>query len=145
MNSRAKAQKAVGILTMDVLRDRIFASAGCCEWCGRSIVYEEFEVDHIISLSQQGQNMPQNLAIACVDCNRRKSNKHPARFAAEIAARQSVRTQLVQRILAESDLDGAVQQSFLDAPVTHESLDSINSQDAVQLPYNWSSLDNTRD
>ena len=77
LNDRAKESRVPGRLSAADLRDRILASGGRCEWCARNLVGAEFELDHVISLSQRGANSPANLAVACPDCNRRKADKHP--------------------------------------------------------------------
>jgi 5-methylcytosine-specific restriction endonuclease McrA len=46
----------------------------CCEYC---LIHEDdtflgCEVDHIISLKHSGTDDPNNLAFACVFCNRHK-------------------------------------------------------------------------
>lgn len=57
-------------------RDFIMRRAnGCCEYC--QILYDfspdTFEIEHIISLFQDGTNELENLAFSCGGCN---SNKH---------------------------------------------------------------------
>ena len=43
MNARAKRVKAKGILTAELLRDRIFESGGRCEWCHADLVSDGYE------------------------------------------------------------------------------------------------------
>ncbi|MEL6354443.1 MAG: HNH endonuclease signature motif containing protein [Cyanobacteria bacterium J06627_28] len=47
-----------------------------CEYCHASEKwqYVRFTVDHIVPLALGGSNEPNNLALACFHCNRRKSN-----------------------------------------------------------------------
>ncbi|MEB3336911.1 MAG: HNH endonuclease signature motif containing protein, partial [Leptolyngbyaceae bacterium] len=51
-----------------------------CEYCHASEKWQYvlFTVDHLIPLSQNGQNTLENLALACFHCNRRKSAKTTA-------------------------------------------------------------------
>ena len=48
-----------------------------CEYCHTSELwqYVPFTIDHIIPLSLGGTDDPENLALACFHCNRRKSNQ----------------------------------------------------------------------
>ena len=48
-----------------------------CEYCHASEKwqYVSFTVDHVIPLSKGGTDTPDNLALACFHCNRRKSDK----------------------------------------------------------------------
>jgi hypothetical protein len=48
-----------------------------CEYCHASEQwqYVPFTVDHIIPLSKGGRNNFENLALACFNCNRQKSDK----------------------------------------------------------------------
>lgn len=50
-----------------------------CWWCGELLV-NGYEVDHRIPLSRGGSDGVENLVIACVSCNRRKSNKLPSEW-----------------------------------------------------------------
>jgi len=49
---------------------------GLCWWCGDPHG-DNYEVDHRIPLSRGGTNWPENICIACFDCNRSKHNKLP--------------------------------------------------------------------
>jgi hypothetical protein len=48
-----------------------------CEYCHTSEQwqYVRFTVDHIVPLIQGGSDAPDNLALACFHCNRRKSGR----------------------------------------------------------------------
>ena len=48
-----------------------------CEYCHTSErwQYVRFTVDHIAPLAQGGSDTPDNLALACFHCNRRKSDR----------------------------------------------------------------------
>ncbi|MEL6408461.1 MAG: HNH endonuclease signature motif containing protein [Chloroflexota bacterium] len=141
MNARAKADGKAGRLTVAGLRDRIYASGGKCEWCTVSLVGQDFEVDHIIPLQRGGENTADNIAVACPACNRRKSAKHPARFAQETVAQTGERTPLIVRVLTYYDAEATVQQSlFSDSPDDQPTL-SIDSEDdnyeEDPPPYRW--------
>jgi len=46
-----------------------------CQICGRHLLDDEIEFDHIIPHSKGGSTEEYNLQVACFDCNRQKSNK----------------------------------------------------------------------
>ena len=48
---------------------------GLCEYChtAEQWQYVPFTMDHILPLAQGGTSTPDNLALACFHCNRRKS------------------------------------------------------------------------
>ena len=144
LNTRAKQLGTAGELNAVLLRHRILESGGRCEWCGVSLVNEEFELDHVVSLSQRGRNLPRNLAVACVNCNRRKSYKHPARFAAEIYSETHVKTPLVAAVLERHGIEPIKQTRLFekDEPaVTHIELDEDRDSAA---PYIWSEYKDRR-
>ena len=47
-------------------------AGGCCEYCRRAVGVRlvPFEVDHIIPLKHGGDDIGQNLCLACEPCNR---------------------------------------------------------------------------
>lgn len=45
-----------------------------CQYCGQFAPNVEVEVDHITPLAQGGTNEPDNLLVACFDCNRGKGD-----------------------------------------------------------------------
>ena len=51
-----------------------------CEYCHTSEdwQYVRFTIDHFIPVSDGGTNAPDNLALACFHCNRRKADKREA-------------------------------------------------------------------
>jgi hypothetical protein len=62
-------------------RDEVFKRAkGLCEYCKSQEKYSNaaFEVEHIIPISQSGETILENLALACSGCNKFKSNRTSA-------------------------------------------------------------------
>jgi len=109
MNVRARQFGAAGTLQPLTLAELFLKSGGVCAWCGALLddaVIVEF--DHITPFRLRGANTRENLCVACADCNRRKSDKHPARFAQEQAAR-GITTPLVADLLARHGLSAAAQ------------------------------------
>lgn len=138
INARARVAGASGTLSAAAVRDRILASAGRCVWCGGSLLGAEFELDHVVSLSQRGANTAGNLVVACPDCNRRKGQKHPARFAAEIYHETGNKTSLIAGLLRHFDIDAAQQMSFLDITQSEGAPASGPDADQGQIkPYRW--------
>jgi len=128
LNARAKQARVSGRLSAADLRGRILESGGRCEWCGEPLVNAAFELDHIISLKQRGNNSAGNLAVACPDCNRQKGQKHPARFAAEISLRTRRKTPLVERILGHYAMESLEQASLFAQPETLAESQRDNSK-----------------
>jgi len=50
-----------------------------CWWCGKKLT-GKYEVDHRIPIARGGTNWPNNLCIACFECNRTKHTKLPHEF-----------------------------------------------------------------
>ena len=58
--------------TLDDWNKILKESNNCCVRCGASI---NLTIDHIIPLSKDGTNFPNNLQPLCRSCNAKKSNK----------------------------------------------------------------------
>jgi hypothetical protein len=138
MNSRAKHCGAKGTLTSELLRDRIFESGGQCEWCAKNLVNRSFELDHVLSLSQRGTNLPENLVVSCESCNRRKSNKHPARFAAEIYNETGQLTSLLHWVFTEFKVIPTTQRTLFDEDSANGSTKIDPDESSPRPPYKWS-------
>lgn len=138
LNSRAGRLAARGQLRVDSLRDRILESGGRCEWCAVSLINSEFELDHVLSLRRGGFNVAANLVVSCPDCNRRKGQKHPARFAAEVYRETGVETRLIGHLVARYGLQAVRQRTlFADEP-RYESASVDAGIGAREVPpYRW--------
>lgn len=138
LNSRAGRLGAAGRLSVDSLRDRILESGGRCEWCAVSLIKAEFELDHVLSLRQGGSNVAANLVVSCPDCNRRKGQKHPARFAAEVYGETGVETGLIGRVVARYGLQAARQKTlFADEPRDLSPVIDDGKGAREVTPYRW--------
>lgn len=77
-NRYALEKNAVGSYSMEDLLHLYDEQEGRCAYCGISIywtVKNDIHVDHVLALSRGGTNWPDNLALACRDCNCSKKEK----------------------------------------------------------------------
>lgn len=49
-----------------------------CQYCWESFPTEELTFDHVVPASQGGPRTWDNIATACITCNKRKGNRTPA-------------------------------------------------------------------
>jgi hypothetical protein len=140
INRRARLLQAVGEVSPALLRHCILESSGCCGWCGDDVTYSEFEIDHIISLSQGGRNVRDNLVLACPACNRKKGEKHPVRFAAERYAQHGRLTPLLEQLFAQYDVEPQQQATLFETNAVDDRV-QIETDDDDQPPeippYTW--------
>lgn len=73
---RGRVRNAEGTHTIADIRAQHARQKGRCYWCGKA-VGKAYHVDHIVPLSRGGSNWPDNLVIACPQCNLSKGNKLP--------------------------------------------------------------------
>ena len=48
-----------------------------CQYCGVVLETSEYTIDHVLPRVRGGRSVWTNLALACVQCNKRKSNRTP--------------------------------------------------------------------
>jgi 5-methylcytosine-specific restriction endonuclease McrA len=48
-----------------------------CQYCGVLLETSDYSIDHVVPRSRGGQSVWANLVLACVHCNRRKSDRLP--------------------------------------------------------------------
>lgn len=48
---------------------------GRCYLCKQPVGLKEFELDHLVPTSRAGDSSPENLAVSCMSCNRRRGTK----------------------------------------------------------------------
>lgn len=80
---RARLKGAPGAHTRRDIEAQYRAQDGRCWWCGKA-VGEAYHVDHRIPLAKGGSNNPDNLCIACPDCNCRKGARLPWEFSGRL-------------------------------------------------------------
>lgn len=55
-----------------------------CYWCGTELVDTMTHVDHIMPIALGGPATPDNEANTCASCNKRKTDKHPLVWIAQL-------------------------------------------------------------
>ena len=48
-----------------------------CQYCGKVLETAEYTIDHVLPRARGGRSVWANLALACVRCNKRKSDRTP--------------------------------------------------------------------
>lgn len=71
--------------TLQTMRKKIFKKQkGICQCCSRVLLFEHsedgFELDHIIPLSEGGDNNKTNFQILCLECHRQKTAEEIRRY-----------------------------------------------------------------
>jgi 5-methylcytosine-specific restriction endonuclease McrA len=46
-----------------------------CYLCGKTLTLDKITLDHVLPLTRNGNDKPENIKIACKSCNSSKSNK----------------------------------------------------------------------
>lgn len=77
---RARKARAEGSHTAADIRQQLAAQKRRCWWCHEPLPGNDYHVDHLIPLYRQGSNGPENIVIACPDCNLSKNAKMPWEF-----------------------------------------------------------------
>jgi 5-methylcytosine-specific restriction endonuclease McrA len=53
----------------------ISRDGGICVWCGREPWAADLTAEHLLPRSRRGRTVPENLAVACRSCNKRRRTK----------------------------------------------------------------------
>ena len=64
-------------MTLDEL---IARDGGACVWCGREPWRRDLTAEHVLPRRRQGRGVPENLAVACRTCNRRRRTRAVVSF-----------------------------------------------------------------
>lgn len=84
--SRKRDRMANRIQFNDFQKKSVYAKCnGKCAICGKPAKFKKMTIDHITSLSRGGTNNYDNLQLACLSCNRLKSNLTMQELADKIA------------------------------------------------------------
>lgn len=79
-NREARKRDLPGTHSAADVRAQYERQSGRCYYC-QKVVVSGYHVDHVIPLSKGGSNGPENIVIACADCNLRKNAAHPMDWA----------------------------------------------------------------
>lgn len=71
---RARKMNAEGHYSAQDVRDLYEEQQGLCAYCGIRL-FDEYHIDHVVPLVRGGTNWPDNLLLACPDCNLLKGDK----------------------------------------------------------------------
>ena len=75
-----------------------------CQYCGCHPPGIVLEIDHVIPVSEGGENDEENLVTSCFDCNRGKSNRSLASTPESIAARMEREKEIEAQVKAYTKL-----------------------------------------
>ena len=117
-------------------------SGASCEYClmPQSVSAFEHEPDHIIPIQHGGETTPENLALACFRCNRRKG-PNVGSFDPETGALVSFFHPRKQKWKDHFRLDGATVQPLTpEARVTVKIL-RLNEEQQIEERKQWIELD----
>lgn len=64
-------------MTLDSL---IARDGGRCVWCGRELWRRDLTAEHLLPRARRGRGLPENLAVACRRCNKRRRAKPVAAY-----------------------------------------------------------------
>jgi 5-methylcytosine-specific restriction endonuclease McrA len=73
---RARKRNALGSYTSQDLDKQLLEQRSLCFWCSEPLE-SGWQVDHVIPISRNGSNWPENIVCACPSCNLRKQDKIP--------------------------------------------------------------------
>lgn len=63
------------------LRDK-----GQCQYCGRRVGRDDWEMEHVIPRAQGGTTKYENVVVSCTKCNQRKAGRTPAQAGMHLIA-----------------------------------------------------------
>jgi 5-methylcytosine-specific restriction endonuclease McrA len=59
-----------------VTREQLIGrDGGICVWCGREPWTADLTAEHLLPRARRGRTQPENLAVACRPCNKRRRTK----------------------------------------------------------------------
>lgn len=65
------------------LRELIARDGEICVWCGRTMWPADLTAEHLMPRARGGRGTPENLAVACRRCNRRRRTRPVAAYVRE--------------------------------------------------------------
>jgi len=91
-NRRARLRAQGGQLSSALAQQLFVAQNGLCVYCDGDLTALGYHLDHIMPVSLGGANEDWNIQMTCPTCNRKKCNKHPDIFRAEVEAKKCAPT-----------------------------------------------------
>lgn len=82
-NARSRMRGRTGVLLGSQIEALYLKQRGACAYCG-AYLKEDWQLDHVIPLARGGSNTIENVALACKECNNRKSWKTPEEWGGAI-------------------------------------------------------------
>jgi 5-methylcytosine-specific restriction endonuclease McrA len=58
----------------------LIRDGGTCVWCGREPWAADLTAEHLLPRSRRGRAVPENLAVACRSCNKRRRSTPVAAY-----------------------------------------------------------------
>lgn len=89
---RKRAYDNGGKFTTSDLRRKLFNQFGLCWWCATHLG-GSWHADHVVPIANGGTSDPNNIVLACGDCNRRKNSRPVAVFLA-LVPNQWIKTRI---------------------------------------------------
>jgi 5-methylcytosine-specific restriction endonuclease McrA len=83
---------------MGALDGIIERDGGACVWCGREPWRRDLTAEHLLPRSRGGRTTPENLAVACRPCNRRRRSAPVSAYVRSLA--RAGRAPAVERVRA---------------------------------------------
>ena len=88
------------------LSELIARDGGVCVWCARTPWHSDLTAEHLLPRSRGGRGLPENLAVACRTCNRRRRSRGVAAYARS-RLDEGLETRLDRLAAALEDLAGS--------------------------------------
>lgn len=87
---------------------------GTCVWCGREPWAADITAEHLLPRSRRGRTLPENLAVACRPCNKRRRTKPVVAYVRSLRADgYAPRTDLIESALERlSDSESAAHADY---------------------------------
>ena len=83
-----------------------------CVWCGREMWPRDLTAEHLLPRARRGRGQPENLAVACRACNKRRRTRSVAAYVrVQLDAGVRPRLDLLTRALERLSRSGSAEQA----------------------------------
>jgi 5-methylcytosine-specific restriction endonuclease McrA len=90
------------------LENLISRDGEACVWCGRELWRHDLTAEHLLPRARSGRGVPENLAVACRRCNKRRRTKSIAAYVRALSdAGERPRLDLLTAALARLSRSGS--------------------------------------